>query len=256
MSGSDRSKPTRRLGLIAARPFWRRGYREGLEAVAERAARRAGGAAYFANVHMLVERLSNRALDQAMRGAAWIFPDGKPVAFAMRLFGLRRAERVAGLDALPDLCALAERRGLSVYFYGGAADSLALLVRRMRRDHSRLEIAGAHSPPFRRLSDEEEAEDVARIEASGAHLCFVGLGCPKQELWCARNRRRTGAVLLAVGAAFNTAGGALSRSPRWMQDAGLEWLYRLGQEPRRLWRRYATTNPIFVNLLLRSLWTR
>jgi N-acetylglucosaminyldiphosphoundecaprenol N-acetyl-beta-D-mannosaminyltransferase len=252
----QRPRLTRRLGLIAGRPFWRRSYGEALTAILQQGERRCGGAAYFTNVHMLIERLSNRTLDRAMREATWVFPDGKPVAFAMRLFGLRRAERVAGLDAMPDLCALAAERGLSVYFYGGTPQALALLVRRMRREHPRLAIAGSHSPPFRKLTEAEEAADIARIEASGAHLCFVGLGCPKQELWVARNRGRTGAVLLAVGAAFNTAGGALSRSPRWMQHAGLEWVWRLGQEPRRLWRRYASTNPVFVNLLLRSLWSR
>src|SRR3954468_18719079 len=98
----QRSRLTRRLGLIAGRPFWRRSYGEALAAILQRAERRSGGAAFFTNVHMLIERLSKPALDRAMRTATWVFPDGKPVAVAMRLFGLRRAERVAGLDAMPD----------------------------------------------------------------------------------------------------------------------------------------------------------
>jgi N-acetylglucosaminyldiphosphoundecaprenol N-acetyl-beta-D-mannosaminyltransferase len=247
---------TRRLGIILAQPFWRRGYRRGLDALIAAAERRAGGSAYFCNVHMLIERLSHRDLDRAMRSASWIFPDGKPIAVTMRMFGYRRAERIAGLDAVPDLCRIAAERGLRVYFYGGSAETVSRLQARLRERHPDLEIAGAVSPPYRRLSAEEEATDIARIEASGAHLCFVGLGCPKQELWIARNRARTGAVLLGVGAAFDTVAGTLSRSPRWMQQSGLEWLYRLVQEPRRLWKRYAATNPLFVNLLLRNLWSR
>ncbi|MBA3709426.1 MAG: WecB/TagA/CpsF family glycosyltransferase [Planctomycetes bacterium] len=245
-----------RLGIIVAKPFWRRGYQQGLASLLDAAERRIGGAAYFCNVHMLIERLSHRELDRSMRQAAWIFPDGKPIALAMRLFGYRRAERVAGLDAVPDLCRMAAERGLGIYFYGGSPDTIVLLKQRLTAAHPELKIVGAVSPPFRPLSDAEETAELARIEASGAHLCFVGLGCPKQELWIARNRGRTGAVLLGVGAAFNTVAGTLSRSPRWMQHAGLEWLYRLGQEPRRLWKRYAGTNPVFVNLLLRDLWSR
>lgn len=227
-----------------------------MQALLDTAQRRAGGAAYFCNVHMLIERLSHPALDRAMRRAEWVLPDGKPIALAMRLFGLRRAQRVAGLDAVPDLCRMAEDRGLKVYFYGGTQNTIDQLQAKLREKHPRLRIVGAVSPPFRALTDAEEAEALAAIEASGAHLCFIGLGCPKQELWIARNRTRTGAVLLGVGAAFNTVAGTLTRSPRWMQAAGLEWVYRLFQEPRRLWRRYAETNPVFVNLLLRNLWSR
>src|SRR3954468_1851115 len=129
----QRSRLTRRLGLIAGRPFWRRSYGEALVAILQKAERRDGGAAFFTNVHMLVERLSHRALEAAMRSATWVFPDGKPVAVAMRLFGLRRAERVAGLDALRDLCALAESRGLPVCFYGGSPETLRQLTESLER---------------------------------------------------------------------------------------------------------------------------
>ncbi len=251
-----RSALTRRIGIILAQPFWRWEYRKGLDSLVEAARQRTGGAAYFCNVHMLIERLSHSELDRAIRSASWVFPDGKPIAVAMRLFGYRRAERVAGLDAVPDLCRIAAERGLKVYFYGGSPETIEQLQVKLRAQHPDLDIVGAVSPPFRALTTEEEIAELARIEDSGAHLCFVGLGCPKQEVWIARNRMRTGAVLLGVGAAFNTVAGTLSRSPRWMQRAGLEWLYRLCQEPRRLWKRYASTNPIFLNLLIRSLWRR
>lgn len=220
------------------------------------ARRRSGGAACFCNVHMCIEGLRDRVLRRALARAEWVLPDGMPLVLALRLLGARRCERVAGMDAVPALCRTAAAQGLKVYFYGGSPETLAALRRRLERDLPGLEIVGCVSPPYRALSVAEEAADVAAIEASGAHLCFVGLGCPKQELWIDRNRARTGAVLLGVGAAFATTAGVMGLAPQWLRDAGLEWLYRLGQEPRRLWRRYAATNPVFVNLFLRQLWSR
>jgi N-acetylglucosaminyldiphosphoundecaprenol N-acetyl-beta-D-mannosaminyltransferase len=245
--------PTRRLighPLVCARE------RDALGSLLASARARRGGAVYFCNVHMCIEGLRDRALRRAMAAAEWLLPDGMPVVMALRLLGARGCERVAGMDAVPALCAAAAAEGLSVYFYGGARSTLDALVRRLERDLPELRIVGCVSPPFRPLTAEEEAEDLRAIERSGAHLCFVGLGCPKQERWIARNRAATGAILLGVGAAFATTAGVVSIAPRWVRDSGLEWLYRLGQEPRRLWRRYARTNPVFVNLFLRQLWSR
>jgi N-acetylglucosaminyldiphosphoundecaprenol N-acetyl-beta-D-mannosaminyltransferase len=217
---------------------------------------RRGGAAYFCNVHMLIESLSSAPLAEALSCGEWTFPDGMPLVAALRTLGYRTTERVAGMDAVPELCAACDREKLSVFFYGCDERTLALLQQRLISDHPHLRIAGMQAPPFhaRALADEER--DVAAIEASGAHLCFVGLGCPKQELWIARHRRRTGAVLLGVGAAFKTTSGEAALAPQWMRDCCLEWAYRLAQEPRRLARRYLESNPIFIDRFLRQLWTR
>lgn len=247
-------------GLATARLLGHRvvcdGWRPALDAVLARARTRAGGAACFANVHMLVEGLRDRRLRAAMAGADWVFPDGMPLVLALRALGRRGCARVAGMDAVPALLTAAEREGLAVAVYGGAPDTLAALRARLAAGWPRLELAMVICPPFRPLSAEEEAVDAARLEASGAHLVLVGLGCPKQELWIARNRARTGAVLLGVGAALATTAGTLAMAPQWARDAGLEWVHRLLQEPGRLWRRYASTNPRFVNLVLRQLWSR
>ena len=227
-----------------------------LRAMLTQARRRAGGAVCFCNVHMCVQGLRDRTLRRALARAEWVMPDGMPVVMALRLLNARCCERVAGMDAMPTLCRAAAAEGLKVYFYGSSPAIVAALRRRFARDLPDLTIAGSVSPPYRPLTTDEEAADLAAIEASGAHLCFVGLGCPKQELWMDRNRERTGALLLGVGAAFATTAGVQRVAPQWMRDHSLEWLYRLAQEPRRLWRRYASTNPIFMNLFLRQLWSR
>ncbi len=231
------------------------GYDEALDDLVARSRAGAGGAAFFCNAHMAVEGLREPTLRQAMARADWLFPDGMPIVIASRLMGHRRAQRVAGMDVVPALCARAEREGLPVFFYGGSVQTLAALEQKLRSQHPGLEIAGMISPPFRAEVVDDE-RDIAAIRASGARLCFVGLGCPKQELWIDRVRDRLDAVLLGVGAAFNTTAGTLDMAPQWMRDRGLEWIFRLTREPGRLTARYLRTNPVFFDRVLRELWTR
>ena len=130
---------------------------------------------------------------------------------------------------------------------GGSSDAtLTLLSERLRAAFPGLRVAGTHSPPFRALTAEEDAESVARINASGAGVVFVSLGCPKQEKWMAAHRGRIRAVMFGVGAAFDFHAGVINRAPLWMQRCGLEWLHRLCSEPRRLWKRYLVTNTLFI----------
>ncbi len=143
--------------------------------------------------------------------------------------------------------------GIKVGFYGSTPETLAALVPRLKVRFPGLEVAYALSPPFRQLSEGEDAEVVAEIAASGTQVLFVGLGCPKQEKWMARMRGRVPAVMLGVGAAFDFHAGKLRKAPDWMQRAGLEWAFRLAMEPRRLARRYAVHNPRFVALAARQL---
>jgi N-acetylglucosaminyldiphosphoundecaprenol N-acetyl-beta-D-mannosaminyltransferase len=133
-----------------------------------------------------------------------------------------------------------------VYFFGSSPDTLEALDQRLSVAFPSLIVGGYESPPFRPLTPQEDADAVARINASGAGLVFVGLGCPKQELWMQAHRGRINAVMLGVGAAFDFHAGTVSRAPAWMRHNGLEWLHRLASEPRRLWRRYLVTNTLFV----------
>ena len=151
------------------------------------------------------------------------------------------------------LCRSAARQGISIYLYGSTSLVLELLVRRLIERCPGLRIAGYESPPFRPLTIEEDRAVVDRINGSGAGMVFLGLGLPKQDHFAFEHRDRIAAVQICVGAAFDFHAGAKRTAPTWMQRKGLEWLFRLTQEPRRLWRRYLTTNAIFVALVGRRL---
>ncbi len=185
---------------------------------------------------------------EAVLGATLAVPDGMPLVWALRALGHGRATRVYGPDLMLSFCAKAAAEGIPMYLYGGRDEAaLALLEGRLRERFPGLRIAGGHSPPFRALTPQEEEQVVADIDASGARVVWVGIGQPKQELWMHRMRPRLRAPLLVgVGAAFDFHAGLLAQAPGWMQRNGLEWIYRLVREPRRLWRRYARYNPRFV----------
>ncbi len=173
-------------------------------------------------------------------------PDGAPVAWMLRKLGYASQQRINGPDLMWKYCEQAAQRGEAIYLYGGTPDTLEILQRRLAEIFPGLRIAGAYSPPFRAVTNEEDAADVRRINASGASTVWVSLGCPKQEKWMAAHRGRVNAVMIGVGAAFDYHAGTIKRAPTWMQNAGLEWLHRLCSEPRRLWRRYLVTNTLFM----------
>jgi N-acetylglucosaminyldiphosphoundecaprenol N-acetyl-beta-D-mannosaminyltransferase len=173
--------------------------------------------------------------------------------WALRLLGVAKAERVYGPSLLPIVCELARERGLSVGFYGGSAGVLDVLVRRMWKRFPRLDVSFAFAPPFRALSAEENQKVIEGIENSETNILFVGLGCPKQERWMADHRSSLSCVMVGVGAAFDFHAGHKSQAPAWMQVSGLEWLFRLCCEPRRLWRRYLYHNPRFLFHFVRQL---
>lgn len=203
-----------------------------------------------ANAHMVVEARRDPALRAAVADADLATADGWPVARVMQRFGGVAQRRASGPDLTRLLFAGAARLGIPVGFYGATEETLAALQAAALSKHPKLKIVFAHAPPFRPLTAEESAADAARINASGARLLFVGLGCPKQELWMAANRGQVNAVLLGVGAAFDFLAGKKSRAPGWMRSLGLEWLHRLLSEPGRLWRRYLVDGLGFVRLYL------
>lgn len=206
-----------------------------------------------ANVHMCIEVWQNPDFDSVVNNADIATPDGMPLAKSLKLLYGIDQERVAGMDLLPDLITEAEKRGLSLFFYGSTDEVLEKITARIGREHPGAKIAGAYSPPFRPLSDDEEQAIVKRINDSGANLVMVALGCPKQEMWMARHKGKINAVMVGVGGAFPVYAGTQDRAPQWMQQCSLEWLYRLYQEPRRLFKRYVVTNSLFLFLMTWTL---
>ncbi|MFC5498383.1 WecB/TagA/CpsF family glycosyltransferase [Caenimonas terrae] len=207
----------------------------------------------LANVHVVVTAARDPSFGAVVAAADLIAPDGAPVAWMLRRLGYAGQERVSGPDLTLALLARCAVEGLSVYFFGSTRQTLVLLVERITAAFPALNIVGFEAPSFGVSTPQEDAESVERINASGAGLVFVGLGCPKQEHWMLAHRGRVNAVMLGVGAAFDFHAGTVSRAPLWMREHGLEWLHRLASEPRRLWRRYFVTNTLFVAGAVRQL---
>ena len=210
---------------------------------------------HFCTVHSLVEAADDPVLLEAFAAPdSLALPDGVPLVWVGKAQG-QVVERVCGPDVMPALLDRSRASNGRHYFYGGAPGVADRLAERMQAAYPGLDIVGTHSPPFGARSAEEEAADVALINAARPDYVWVGLGAPKQDLWAARQRAHLdAAVVLAVGAAFDFHSGGLRRAPAWMQRRGLEWLYRLAAEPRRLARRYLVTNSRFLALLVRSRW--
>lgn len=199
------------------------------------------------NAHSVVTAGLDPTFGRVVAEADMATPDGAPVAWMIRKLGHPEQQRINGPDLMWKYCEqAAQRGGESIYLYGGTPGTLEILQRKLQQTFPTLGIAGAESPPFRALTVEEDIATVARINASGAGTVWVSLGCPKQETWMAAHRGRVNAVMIGVGAAFDYHAGTIQRAPKWMQNAGMEWLHRLCSEPRRLWRRYLVTNTLFV----------
>lgn len=197
------------------------------------------------NVHVTVLASRDPDYSEIINDADMAMPDGAPVAWMLRRQGHTRQPRVSGPDLMWALCERCAAEGLPIYFYGSTVATLALLEQRLRTNFPTLQMT-FESPPFRNMTAEEDLAAEARINASGAPVVFVGLGCPKQERWMAQRRGNVDAVMIGVGAAFDFHAGTLRRAPAWMREHGLEWLHRLCSEPRRLFWRYLVTNTLFV----------
>ena len=206
-----------------------------------------------ANVHMVMEAHDSSEYKKTINNADIVTPDGMPLVWMLRLKGHKEQQRVYGPTLMLHVLKMAERENIPVGFYGGDVDTSTMLVERMQAQYPRLHIAYAFSPPFHELSSDEDAEIVGRIRKSGIKILFVALGCPKQECWMAEHRDKIPVVMLGVGAAFDFHAGKKAQSPAWMQRLGLEWLFRLVHEPRRLWKRYLYHNTRFVFLALADL---
>jgi N-acetylglucosaminyldiphosphoundecaprenol N-acetyl-beta-D-mannosaminyltransferase len=205
------------------------------------------------NVHVIMECQRDAALRRIQNAAGLVTPDGIPLVWYCHFKGYRHVERVYGPDLMLALCEHSLVRGYRHYFYGGAAGVHERLAQRLQQRFPGLHVAGGYSPPFRPLSAEEDEQIVAMINAAAPDIVWVGLGAPRQEHWLAAHTGRLHApVLVGVGAAFDFHSGLKRQAPRWMQRSGLEWLFRLLTEPRRLWRRYLVYNPLFVALVVQQ----
>jgi len=205
------------------------------------------------DMNSLLHARAEEKLTEVFNTSGLTVPDGMPLVWAGKRAGFDRMGRVAGPDLLERVMAEAAERGWTQYFYGGAETVAEELRDTFQERHPALKVNGVECPPYRPLTEAEDAEVVARMNASKADIIWIGLGAPKQERWMAEHRDRLdAAILIGVGAAFDFHTGRLDRAPLWMQRSGLEWSYRLYKEPRRLWRRYVLGIPRFLFGILRN----
>jgi N-acetylglucosaminyldiphosphoundecaprenol N-acetyl-beta-D-mannosaminyltransferase len=207
----------------------------------------------IANVHMLIEAHRNPLFGAVLQNADLVTPDGMPLVWMMRFLGAVHQDRVAGIDVLEGVCKLAQAEGVSVYFLGSQASILKKMKLRLYREFPNLKIAGMTPLPFRPLTSEEDDTVIQSLNKSGAGIIFVSLGCPKQETWMSQHKGKISAVMIGLGGAFPVYAGIHKRAPEFLRQAGLEWFFRLVQEPYRLWKRYATTIPLFLWLAAKQI---
>lgn len=200
----------------------------------------------LSNVHTTVMSQKDEEYRNIQNSAFLALPDGSPLSLVQRLRGYRMAEQVAGPDLMAELWKATENTEISHYFYGSTPETIEALEKNLKKEYPGIKIAGMEAPPFRPLTEVEDAEAVARINQSGAAIVWVGLGAPKQEKWMYEHRGKVNALMLGVGAGFDFHAGTVKRAPAWMRKHYLEWLYRLIQDPKRLWKRYVQTNGKFL----------
>jgi len=199
--------------------------------------------------HGIIESLRDRQLRHIHNAAGMVTPDGMPVVFMTRRLGCKAVSRVYGPDLMRRLTEISARKGYRQFYYGGGPGLAERLAATLQARYPGLNVAGTMTPPFRALTPEEDEAAVAQINAARPDIVWVGLSTPKQEFWMASHVGRLEVPVLAgVGAAFDFLAEMKSQAPLWMQRSGLEWTYRLAQEPRRLWKRYAKIVPLFILL--------
>jgi N-acetylglucosaminyldiphosphoundecaprenol N-acetyl-beta-D-mannosaminyltransferase len=226
-------------------------YEAALERIVAAAEERRPYAVSALAVHGVMTGVGDEEHRHRLNGLDLVTPDGQPVRWALRLLhSVALPDRVYGPTLTAKLLDRAAERRLSVYFYGSSDDVLRRLVANVRSHWPAVIVAGTKPSLFRKATPEEKAERVEEVRASGASIVFVGLGCPRQEVYCWEHRDDIGVPLLAVGAAFDYLAGTVREPPAILQRWGLQWLYRLAQEPRRLWHRYLVLNPQFLGRLL------
>ena len=198
------------------------------------------------NVHTTVMSYDNPKYCTVQNGGIMAIPDGGPLSSVGRRRGFEQMERTTGPDYLKEILKISEKEGYRHFFYGSTEETLEKLQKHLKENYPGVQVAGMYSPPFRALSREEDQEIVRLVNESQADFVWIGLGAPKQECWMAEHQGTIEGFMVGVGAAFDYLAGNISRAPMWMQKTNLEWLYRLIQEPKRLFKRYFYTNTKFI----------
>ncbi len=218
------------------------------------AASQHGAYVCVSNVHMCMEAFDSEDFQTIVNNADLVIPDGRPLSWAQKLLGYDVAEQVRGQDIMNSICEYSGIKNFKIGFYGGSSDALLRkVVDQLKNSYSDINIKFMYSPPFRSLTVEEDDELVRRVNESGINILFVGTGCPKQERWMSEHKNKFSCVMIGVGAAFDFIAGSKRHAPRWMQKMGLEWLFRLVSEPKRLWKRYLRQNPRFIYYFSKQL---
>lgn len=216
--------------------------------------RNCGAYICVSNVHMCIEAYRSPEFQNVVNQADFVIPDGKPLALAQRMLGHGHAQQVRGQDIMDAICQSSGSKKINIGFYGGSSIELLHQVKsKLRERYPDINISYSYSPPFRPLTEEENNKVINDINIAKVDILFVGIGCPKQERWMAEHKSSLHCVMLGVGAAYDFIAGSKRHAPRWIQNIGLEWLFRLCSEPRRLWRRYLSTNPSFLWLFGKQL---
>lgn len=227
-------------------------YSSASEIILEQAAKRQSFGVSALAVHGLIESCNHPSFNDLVKKINLIVPDGQPVRWALNAFfnaGLK--DRVYGPTLVLHVLEKANTAGLKIFLYGSRPETLEKLTAFIKKDYPKLIVCGIHPDRFREATMEEDEDDIRKINESGAHIVLVGRGCPRQEKWVGGHIGKINAVMMAVGAAFDFHAGNLKQAPGWMQNTGLEWLFRLIQEPNRLWKRYLVTNSQFIFLFLK-----
>jgi N-acetylglucosaminyldiphosphoundecaprenol N-acetyl-beta-D-mannosaminyltransferase len=210
------------------------------------------GYACVANVHMFVEAQKKPHFMDIVNNAKFVLPDGMPLTKALDWLLQIKQERITGMEIIDDLLKEAIVNNFSVFFYGSTQSVINSTLEKCRNIYPELKIGGYICPPFRELSEVELTEDIEIINNSGSRLIFIALGCPKQEIWMNNNYKKINGTLIGIGGALPVFANLQKRAPEWMQKSSLEWLYRLIQEPKRLFKRYLFTNSLFINFIFRE----
>ena len=198
------------------------------------------------NVHTTVTAYETPEYMEVQNGGVMAIPDGGPLSSIGRKRGFENMERVTGPSYMEEVLAISEKQGYRHYFYGSTEETLQIMLEKLQKKYPNLVIAGAYSPPFRTLTEEEDQKIIEAINESLPDFVWVGLGAPKQEYWMAAHHGKVKGFMIGVGAAFDYVAGNIQRAPMWMQKCNLEWLYRLLQDPKRLFKRYVETNTKFI----------
>lgn len=204
------------------------------------------------NVHTTVTSYEDIEYCKIQNSGIMALPDGGPLSFIGRKHGYSKMSRVTGPSLMEEIFKISEENGYRHYFYGSTDNTLEKVKERLHKNYPGIQIVGAYSPPFRMLSDEEDEEIIKIINASKPDFIWVGLGAPKQEKWMAAHQWEIKGLMVGVGAGFDYYAEKIKRAPMWMQKCSLEWLYRLKQDPKRLFSRYIKTNTKFLWLVARG----